>query len=169
NPSAAVARVALPHEERRCRLEDFDRLLKLSITVLQCPDLRGRRRRDPVTLAVVDLVLANPVAQRLGGHPQPFGHRGDRRPLARIIITLLQHQPDSLGPRLRVILARHDMHLPKNGGAHQTRDGSVLHRLWPWLVAILAPTATPSEAGSIADAVLRVKGKVSRRVAHTAR
>ncbi|MFL0295151.1 hypothetical protein ACJH6J_29605, partial [Mycobacterium sp. SMC-18] len=24
----------------------------------------------------------------------------------------------------RVVLARHDMHLPKEGGAHQTRDGS---------------------------------------------
>ncbi|OBA76039.1 hypothetical protein A5642_07050, partial [Mycolicibacterium mucogenicum] len=30
--SEAAARVALPHEERRCRLEDFDSLLQLGVT-----------------------------------------------------------------------------------------------------------------------------------------
>jgi hypothetical protein len=40
-------------------------------------------------------------------------------------ITMLQHQADSLRPRLRVVLARHDMRLPKEGGAHQTRDASM--------------------------------------------
>jgi hypothetical protein len=38
--------------------------------------------------------------------------------------AVLQHQTHGLGPRLRVVLARHEMHLPKKGGAHQTRDGS---------------------------------------------
>ncbi len=37
---------------------------------------------------------------------------------------MIQHQTNRLRPRFRVVLARHDMHLPKEGGAHQTRDGS---------------------------------------------
>ena len=48
---SAVARVALPHEERRCRLEDFDGLLELGVAALECPDLRSRTRRDPVAVA----------------------------------------------------------------------------------------------------------------------
>jgi len=38
---------------------------------------------------------------------------------------MLAHQTDGLGPRLRIVLARHEMHLPKKGGVHQTRDSSV--------------------------------------------
>src|SRR5258707_15589686 len=49
----------------------------------------------------------------------------DRGPFTRIVIAVLEHQTDSLGPRLRVVLARHEMHLPNKGGAHQTRDGSI--------------------------------------------
>jgi hypothetical protein len=37
---------------------------------------------DLITLPRVDLTLTDPVPQRLGVHPQPFGHRRDRRPLA---------------------------------------------------------------------------------------
>src|SRR5208283_793840 len=55
---------------------------------------------------------------------QPLGHRRDRRPLTGVIIAVIEHQTDSPGPRLRVVLARHVMHLPKKGGTHQTRDGS---------------------------------------------
>ncbi|MCQ4359658.1 hypothetical protein KQR54_00575, partial [Mycobacterium gordonae] len=42
----------------------------------------------------------------------------------RIVLPVLAHQTDRLRSGLRVVLARHDMHLPKEGGAHQTRDGS---------------------------------------------
>ena len=45
------------------------------------PYVRGSLAADPVTFPVVDLPLARPVPQRLGVHPQPFGHRGDRGPL----------------------------------------------------------------------------------------
>ena len=37
---------------------------------------------------------------------------------------VVKHQTDSPRPRLRIVLARHEMHLPKTRGAHQTRDGS---------------------------------------------
>jgi hypothetical protein len=99
-------------------------LFEFGVAAPQRPNLRSSLAGNPVTLPVIDLPLTDPVPQRLGVHPQPFGHRRDRRPLTRIVIAVLQHQTDSLGPRLRVVLARHDMHLPKKGGAHQTRDGS---------------------------------------------
>ena len=113
-----------PHEERRCRLEDFGGYLQLGVTALESPDLRSIGRGDPFSVVFVDLLLADLVTQRLGVHPQPLGHRRDRRPLARIFITEIQHQTDSLGPDLRVVLTRHGMHLPEKQGVHQSRDGS---------------------------------------------
>jgi hypothetical protein len=75
-----------PHEERRCRLEDFGGYLQLGVTALESPDLRSIGRGDPFSVVFVDLLLADLVTQRLGVHPQPLGHRRDRRPLARIVL-----------------------------------------------------------------------------------
>jgi hypothetical protein len=61
-----VARVALPLEETRCRLEDFDGLFQFGVAASQSPDLGGGHIRDPVTLAVIDLMLAYPVALSRG-------------------------------------------------------------------------------------------------------
>src|SRR6478736_9950502 len=99
---------------------------ELGVTTSQCPDLRCSFAGHAVPLAIINLMLTDPTPQRLGGHPQPLGHRHDRRPLTRVVVAVLQHQTDRLGPRLRVVLARHEMHLPKKRGAHQTREGSLL-------------------------------------------
>lgn len=63
-----------------------------------------------------------------------------------LVIALLQHQTNSLRPRLRVVPARHEMHLAKKGGAHQTRDGS-LHLLLNGSAsrAAVALATSPSE------------------------
>ena len=112
---------------------------QLSIAPSQCPYLRCGLAGDPVARNVVDLLLADPVPQRLSVHCQPLGHRRDRRPLTRIVVSVLKHQTDGLRPRLRVVLARHEMHLPKKGGTHQPRDrsrtiGPGVGRIHPFIV-----------------------------------
>src|SRR5437763_6370772 len=107
-------------------LEDLDRPLELSVAALQRPDLRSRFTADTLTLPIIDLLLTDPVAQRLGVHPQPRGHGLDRRPLARVVAPMIQHQTDRLGPDLRVVPTRHETQPSKEGGAHQTRDASWL-------------------------------------------
>jgi hypothetical protein len=80
---------------------DHDGLLQLGVAALERADLRSSLTGHPVTLAVVDLLLTDPAPQRLSGHPQPLGHYRDRRPFTRIVIAVIEHQTDSLGPRLR--------------------------------------------------------------------
>jgi hypothetical protein len=38
---------------------------------------------------------------------------------------MIDDQPDRLGTGLLVVLARHECHLPNEGGVHQTRGGSI--------------------------------------------
>ena len=42
--------------------------------------------------------------------------RSCRRPLARVVATVVNDETDRLGPGLRVVLARHEVHLPNEGG-----------------------------------------------------
>ena len=57
--------------------------------------------------------------------------------LRGVVASMILHQTDRLGPRLRVVLLRHGSHLPNQEGVHQTRDDSVLsfstsvEDLWP--------------------------------------
>jgi hypothetical protein len=150
---------------RRCRLEEFDRLFQLGVPPVQGADLRGGLANDPVTTAVVDLLLADPVPQRFGVHSQPFRHRRDRRPLARIVLAMLTNQTDGLGPRLRVIPARHELHLHKKGGAHQTsiKRGTVHHACFVTFVS------TRSMRGCAPQSIQLDDGVVSRRFRHVTR
>src|SRR5262249_1231005 len=107
------------------RLEDLDRLLQLPVLAPKLTDLPGRLAGHPGRLALVYLGLADPLAQRLRRHPQPFGYRGDRCVLRRVITSVLAHQTDRLGLRLLVVLDRHERDiLPNLGSMHETRDGS---------------------------------------------
>jgi hypothetical protein len=72
---------------------------------------------------VVDLLLTDPVPQRLGVHPQTRRDDPDRRPLARVVAVVAEHQTNRLGPGLRVVLVRHETQPSKEGGVHQSPDG----------------------------------------------
>jgi hypothetical protein len=64
-----VSRVALPHEERRGRLEDVHGLLQLRVLAFQLPDLPGRRRGRALGLAGVDRGLPQPLRSVSGFIP----------------------------------------------------------------------------------------------------
>jgi hypothetical protein len=74
----------------------------------------------------VNFGLADPFAQRLGGHPQAARDRLGRRPLGRIVPSMLTNQLDRLGPGARVVPVARQLaiFLPAEGGAHKTRVNS---------------------------------------------
>jgi hypothetical protein len=113
---------------KTCRgRENLDRPLQLADLAPQLADLPGGLRGHPRRLPLIDSSLAQPPAQRLRAHPQPPGHRGDRRVLRRVIAGVLAHQPDRLGLRVLVVPDWHERAiLPKVGSMHETRDGSRL-------------------------------------------
>src|SRR5262245_4732900 len=69
---------------KACRRHDLDRALQLVHLALELADLLRGLRAHPRRLPLIDSGLADPLAQRLRAHPQPPGHRGDRRVLRRI-------------------------------------------------------------------------------------
>jgi hypothetical protein len=99
----AVQRVVLPREETRCRRQDLDRPLQFADLTLELADLLGGLRAHPRRLTLINGGLADPLAQRLRGHPQPPGHRGDRRVLRGVIPGVLTHKTDRLGPDVLVV------------------------------------------------------------------
>src|SRR5439155_22615171 len=86
--------IALPGEESRCLLQDLALLTQPRILAPKPAKLLALLARQPLTLTVVDLALANPAPQRLRRHRQLLGDRAIR-PLAHPI------QPDRLLPELR--------------------------------------------------------------------
>ena len=110
----------------RRRLENFYGLLELAVFPAQLPDLGRFGVRDPGCLSLVDLGLADPLAQRLRAHPQPARDRRDRRPLRRVVPGVLADQPDRLGLRARLVPGawHRVIILPAEGGAHETRVSS---------------------------------------------
>ena len=73
NATSAVWPVELGREESRRGLEDLVRPLELGDLLLQRLDLRGFLRCRPGPGAGVDLVPADPLAQRLGGADAELG------------------------------------------------------------------------------------------------
>ena len=70
--------------------------LELGVTPLQRADLGSRLAGNAVKLAIINLMLTDPTPQRLGGHPQPLGHRRDCRSLTRVVIAMLRTRRTAL-------------------------------------------------------------------------
>ena len=66
-------------------------------------DLLCGLRAHPGSPALIDRGLADPLPQRLRGHPQPPGHHGDRRVLRRVITGVLAHKTDRPGLGVLVV------------------------------------------------------------------
>lgn len=98
--------------------------LQLGVLALELPQLPRGLARHTGRLASVHLSLAQPLAQRLGGHPQPGRDGLDRRILRLVVTLVLLNQPDRLRPGLPVEPAAHRAILPNLGGVHETRGGS---------------------------------------------
>src|SRR3954452_17552558 len=84
-----------PARRNRCRLEDFDGFLKLTILAFELFVLPRDIGGHSVTLAGVNLGLVDPAAQRFVGHSQPLGHRGDAGSGLLRPHPLLPDEPDA--------------------------------------------------------------------------
>src|SRR5690606_33234671 len=110
-------------------------------------------RRDTISVTPVDLGLANPFTQRFGGHPQPGRDRLHRGPLAVVVATMVDDQPDSFGLGRFVVLRRHDLPiLPKKEGGHQTRGASQDDPEW----VVWRSQVEDAAAALFTDTLLRV-------------
>jgi hypothetical protein len=87
-----------PARRNRCRLEDFDGFLKLTILAFELFVLPRDIGGHSVTLAGVNLGLVDPAAQRFVGHSQPLGHRGDAGRAGVALLGMVGDQPHRPGP-----------------------------------------------------------------------
>ncbi|SRR5208283_3159103 len=81
-----------PARKTRRRRQDLDRPLQLVHLALELADLPRSLRAHPRRPPLIDGSLAQPLAQRLRAHPQPPGHRGNRRVLRSSCIPAVDKQ-----------------------------------------------------------------------------
>ena len=106
-----MARVALPHEERRCRLEDLDGAFQLGVSPLQLPDLRRRLAGTPG--ASPESTAACRIQVRSVSAFIP--NRPDTEVIAAhslVVIDMITNQANRPGLGLRVVPAWHHAILP---------------------------------------------------------
>jgi hypothetical protein len=110
---------------------------QLAVLPLKLLDPLGLSTRRPRPLAIIDLDLPHPQAQRLGGHPELLGDRADRRPLRVVLVPVLEHHPHgTLANLTRIRLdVSHRSILLKGSDLQEIRDGSRTERFIRTLLA----------------------------------
>src|SRR5665647_3503297 len=121
--------VELGRKENRRRLQDRVRALEFGVLPFQPLDLSRLLTAEPGPRPLIDLVLADPLAQRLRRtdtqQVRHMRHRGPVRDLIRSALVIHPHRPSlqlSRIPLRRV--PRHDSNLPKVSSLRTPRGDS---------------------------------------------
>lgn len=97
-PSLGSALELRLREIRRRRPQDLVRAPQLDVLAFELLEPRAFVRRQPGPPTPVTLGLPDPAPQRLGRTPDLLGDRGDRRPLRRVVLGVLEHRSAPLAP-----------------------------------------------------------------------
>jgi len=121
-----VARVELPREENRGRLQNLVGLLEISDLPLKIPDPLLLDGRDARTRTGIDLSLQHPPPQRLRTNPDFRADRPTRGIHRPVLIEVIEHHFHGTLTLLDRVMLRHNLHPSQRRKRHQTRDGSAL-------------------------------------------
>src|SRR5437899_1908213 len=135
-PSLGSAVELRLREIRRGQPQVLVRPPQLDVLAFELLEPRAFVRRQPGPLAAVTLGLPHPAPQRLGRTPDLLGDRGDRRPLRRVFLGVLEHHPHRSLAHLRgkPARSRHDPILSRDGASD--KPGAVHRRLWASLALV---------------------------------
>src|SRR3954465_2744978 len=123
-PQISVARVELPREENRGRLQNLVGLLEISHFPLKILDALVLSSRGTRPLGGIHLGLQHPPAQRLRADPDLRADRlagGIHRP---VLIKVIEHHLHRTLTPLDWVVLGHDQHPSHRRKRHQTRNGS---------------------------------------------
>src|SRR5262249_16726032 len=103
---------------------------QLSVLTLELLEPCSLVRRQAGPPAVVPLGLPHPMAECLRRTADLLGDRGDRRPLRRVVLGVLEHHPDGTLPHFRrePTWSGEGCHAVKEWSLRKTRRGSCFHR-----------------------------------------